>query len=118
MTSTYLAYRLLTQDLSKSLARTALKPEVAREQKYYEEHIWQVGSVDDFLSDRRLFAYAMKAYGLEEMTYAKAFMRKVLESDLDDSRSFARQLVDQRYLTFARAFSFTAGGEASVNLPF
>ena len=75
-------------------------------------------SVDDFLNNRRLFAYAMKAYGLEEMTYAKAFMRKVLQSDLSDSKSFARQLIDQRYATFARAFSFTTSGGVRPNLPF
>ena len=95
MTSTYLTYQQLTQDLVRSLAQTATRPEVEREREYYEANIGKVTSVDDFLEDRRLFAYAMKAYGLEDMTYAKAFMRKVLESDLNDSKSFARQLVDR-----------------------
>lgn len=36
----------------------------------------------------------MKACGLEDMTYAKAFMKKVLESDLSDSSSFANSLSD------------------------
>ncbi len=118
MISTYLTYQLLNQDLSKSLARTAGRPEVERERKYYEDNIGKVTSVDDFLKNRRLFAYAMKAYGLEDMTYAKAFMRKVLESDLNDSKSFARQLVDQRYVTFASAFSFSTDGSARSNLTF
>ncbi len=118
MTSTYLAYQQLNTDLTRSLAQTASRPEVAREQKYYEENIGKITSVDELLDNRRLFAYAMKAYGLEEMTYAKAFMRKVLESDLGDSKSFARQLVDQRYVTFASAFSFTTDGTARSNLPF
>jgi hypothetical protein len=52
------------------------------------------------------------------MIYAKAFMRKVLESDLDDTKSFARQLVDPRYAAFARAFNFTATGAVSSSLPF
>src|SRR5215813_1084388 len=109
MTSTYLSYRLLTQNLSQSLGRIEAKPDVARERQYYEDNIGKVTSIDDFLNNRRLFAYAMKAYGLEDMTYAKAFMRKVLQSDLNDSKSFARQLVDQRYLAFAQAFSFSSG---------
>jgi hypothetical protein len=71
-----------------------------------------------FLEDRRLFAFAMKAHGLEDMTYAKAFMRKVLESDLDDEQSFVRRLVDTRYIEFARAFSFGTDGGVRQNLPF
>src|SRR5215813_4494288 len=118
MTSTYLSYRLLTQNLSQSLGRIEAKPDVARERQYYEDNIGKVTSVDDFLNNQRLFSYAMKAYGLEDMTFAKAFMRKVLESDLNDSKSFARQLVDQRYVTFASAFSFNTDGTAESNLPY
>ena len=118
MTSTYLTYQRLNQDLSRSLAQTAARPEAEREREYYEANIGKVASVDDFLKNQRLFSYAMKAYGLEDMTFAKAFMRKVLESDLNNSKSFARQLVDQRYVTFASAFSFTTDGSARSNLPF
>ena len=118
MTSTFLDYQRLTQNLGRSLTQAASRPEVAREREYYEANIGNVTSVEEFLEDRRLFAYAMKAYGLEEMTYAKAFMRKVLESDLNNSRSFVRQLVDTRYQTFASAFSFSTDGTARPNLPF
>lgn len=61
------------------------------------------------MKDYRLYHYAMKAYGLEDMAYAKAFMKKVLESDLSDSRSFVNKLVDKRYQEFAAAFSFNGG---------
>jgi hypothetical protein len=118
MTSTYLSYRVYAQDLSKSLVRTASRADVAREEKYYQENIGKVTTVDDLLNDRRLFAYAMKAHGLEDMTYAKAFMRKVLESDLNDAKSFARQLVDSRYAIFAHAFSFTKEGTVRSSLPY
>ena len=118
MLSTFLSLRMYTQDISKSLARTASRPEVAREEKYYEENIGKVTSIDDLLEDRRLFAYAMKAHGLEDMTYAKAFMRKVLQSDLNDSKSFARQLVDSRYAIFAKSFNFSPDGTVKSSLPF
>ncbi len=118
MPSTYLTYKMYTQDISRSLVRTASRAEVAREEKYYQENIGKVTSVDDLLNDRRLFAYAMKAHGLEDMTYAKAFMRKVLESDLTDAKSFARQLVDSRYAIFANSFSFTKDGTVRSSLPY
>jgi hypothetical protein len=62
-----------------------------------------------------VFAYAMKAYGLEDMTYAKAFMRKVLTEGVDDEKAFARGLTDPRYREFAEAFNFARyGGTATV----
>lgn len=106
MLSTPLSYQMITRDMSATLKRTAAQPDVKRATEYYRENIGKVTSLDEFLDDHRLYSYAMKAYGLEDMTYAKAFMRKVLESDLSDKASFANKLVDKRYQEFAKAFSF------------
>lgn len=114
MLSTYLSYDLITRDLLVSLNRTASQGLNAREAAYYKENIGRVASVDEFLDDYRLYSYAMKAYGLEDMTYAKAFMRKVLESDVSDPNSFANLLTDDRYRTFAAAFSFSGSATKSA----
>ena len=106
MVSTYFGYNYITRNLKQSLTRVELQPDVAREAAYYKANIGKVKTVDDFMKDYRLYHYAMKAYGLDDMTYAKAFMKKVLESDLNDSKSFVNQLVDKRYREFAAAFSF------------
>jgi len=106
MLSTPLSYQMITRDMSATLKRTAAQPDVKRATEYYQENIGKVTSIDAFLDDHRLYSYAMKAFGLEDMTYAKAFMRKVLESDLGDTTSFANKLVDKRYQEFAKAFSF------------
>ena len=118
MVSTYLTYRTYAQDLTKSLARTAAQPDLLRDKQYYEANIGNVKTVDEFINDRRLFGYAMKAHGLEDMTYAKAFMKKVLESDINDAQSFARKLIDSRYAIFARAFSFGTDGNVKSATPF
>ncbi len=81
-------------------------PIISREMAYYKENITQISTVDEFLDDDRLYNYAMKAFGLEELTYAKGLMRKVLESDLNDENSFANLLEDTRYKTMAAAFDF------------
>ncbi|CAH0339765.1 DUF1217 domain-containing protein [Rhizobium sp. CECT 9324] len=107
MVSTYLSYDLATRDMKSSLNRVASDSQVARETAYFEENIGNVTSVDEFLDDYRLYSFAMKAHGLEEMTYAKAYMKKVLESDLSESSSFANVLSDDRYRNFAAAFQFT-----------
>lgn len=106
MLSTYTSYNLFTKDLLTSLNRVAQQTMNARDAEYYKENIGKVGSIAEFLDDYRLYNYAMKAYGLEEMAYAKAFMRKVLESDLTDANSFVNRLTDTKYRTFAQSFSF------------
>ncbi|MCF1451541.1 DUF1217 domain-containing protein [Agrobacterium vitis] len=108
MVSTYIGYDLVNRDMKASLKRVSQEPEVAREQKYYQENIGKVKTVDDFMNDDRLYQYTMKANGLEDMTYAKAFMKKVLESDLSDENSYANKLADDRYRDFARSFNFSA----------
>lgn len=109
MVSTYLQYNLLTRDMKTSLNRTAEQTQVARDTAYYKENIGKVTTIDEFLDDYRLYSYAMKAHGLEDMTYAKAFMKKVLESDLNDDNSYANRLTDERYRNFAMAYSFSQG---------
>ena len=110
MISTYLGYVTATKDMTSTLARIAKQQTVKSDQQYYDEHIGKIKNVDEFLADHRLYNYAMKAYGLEDMAYAKAFMKKVLTSDLSDANSFANKLTDSRYRQFAAAFNF--GGKS------
>lgn len=118
MTSTFLTLQLFTQNLPRSLATTAAKPDVARDTKYYQDNIDKVTSVDQFLNDHRLFSIAMQANGMGDMTFATAFMRKVLESDLSDPDSFANKLSDTRYVAFAKKFNFTTTGSVQGNLTY
>lgn len=104
--STYTSYLVVNRDMKSSLSRVANEGDVTLNTAYYEENIGKVTTVDEFVDDYRLFSYAMKAYGLEDMTYAKAFMKKILESDLTDSTSFANSLTDKRYAEFASAYNF------------
>ena len=111
MVSTLVNYNAITRDLERSLQRVQAQPMVQRESDYYLENIEKVKSVEDFIGNDRLYRYAMKAFGLEDMAYAKAFMVKVLEGGIDDSDSFANSLNDQRYREFAETFNFARFGE-------
>lgn len=113
--STYLSYELITRDMGKSLDRIEQQPMVERETQYYLENIGKVKSVDDFISNDRLFKYAMKAYGLGDMDYAKAFMKKVLDEGISDSGSFANKLTDKRYYEFAKVFNFEKYGDLTTS---
>jgi len=111
MVTTYFSYNYIAHNLKQSLTRVEQQPDVAREAAYYKANIGKVKTVDDLMKDYRLYHYATKAYGLEDMAYAKAFMKKVLESNLSDPTSFVNKLVDKRYREFAAAFSFTGGAK-------
>lgn len=114
MIPTFLSYNLVARDLTVSMNRAAEQTEIKRAADYFKENIGKVTTIDEFLDDYRLYSYAMKAYGLEDMTYARAFMKKVLESDLSDTNSYANKLTDKRYREFASAFQFTSGSKTPM----
>lgn len=107
-------YRIISENLPRSIDRVADKPDVSRQTEYYLKNIGKAKSVDDFLGNDRLYRYAMKAFGLDDMSYAKAFMRKVLEEGVDKSDSFANSLADHRYREFAEAFNFARYGATTT----
>lgn len=106
MSMTLVNLNLIKKDFSRTISNIASDRQVSRETEYYKANIGKITSVDEFLKNDRLYRYAMKSFGLEDMTYAKGFMRKVLESDLTDDNSFANKLTDDRYRKFALAFNF------------
>jgi hypothetical protein len=108
MTTTMTSYQAVTRNLTQSLARTAAKPGVANDTAYFEKNIGKVKNLDDFMKDDRLYRYAAEAFGLGDMAYAKALMRKVLAGGVAASDSFANRMSDQRYREFAAAFDFAA----------
>ena len=69
----------VSANLSRTQAATAADPTVKRETAYYLANIGKVKTVGDFVNNYRLFSYAMKAFGLGDMTYAKGLMTKVLK---------------------------------------
>jgi hypothetical protein len=112
--STYLGYQVYANNLPQSLQRVSQEGANATAAAYYDANIGKVKTVDDFLNNYKLFSYAMQASGLSDMTYAKAFMRKVLTSDLSDSGSFVNKLTDTRFKAFAAQFSFGSTGPAAA----
>lgn len=101
-----LTYKLFAADSARALDRIQSKPQIAREVQYYKENIANIKTIEDFIDDDRIFATVMEAYGLEEMTYAKGFIRKLLEGGLEDSDSMANRLTDPRYKELAEDFNF------------
>ena len=114
MLSTLASYQLISKNLTKWQAMTKAQPQVATATKYYQQNIGSVKSIDDFLKNDRLFDYAMTAFGLGDMSYAKGMMRKVLEGGITDKSSLANKMSDPKFKAFATAFDFAGKGAAAV----
>lgn len=106
MLSTYTGYQITVRDLPRSLELVQSNAQVARETDYYKENIGNIKSIDEFMDDHRLFNYAMKAHGLEDMSYAKALIKKVLVEGTATDTTFVNKLADIRYKEFAETFNF------------
>jgi hypothetical protein len=107
-------YRNLTREMGKTLSRLASEPEIKRDIAYYRQNISKIKSIEDFMGNQRIYRFAMSAFGMEDLTYAKAMIRKVLVEGTDDNRAFAFSLADPRFRDFAQTFNFKAYGSSTT----
>lgn len=114
MIGTVANYQQIAGNLDRSVNVISQRPDVKRDADYFLANIRKVTNAEDFLKDDRLYRFAMTAFGLQDMIYAKAFMRKVLAEGLDGEKSFALQLTDTRFRDFAEAFNFARYGATAT----
>ncbi|GAA0770922.1 DUF1217 domain-containing protein [Roseibium denhamense] len=115
MINTLTQVQIVRSNIERSLKVVESDPMIERQTEYYRANILNITSIDEFMADDRIFNYAMTAMGLEDMIYAKAFMRKVLEEGVSDQSSFANQLADGRYKEFGEVFNFEQFGKATTS---
>lgn len=115
MISTAISFRLISDNLDRSMAQIANRPQVEREVEYYRQNIGAVKSIDEFMSDARLVNFAMAAHGMQDLSYAKGLIRKVLEEGIDSSTALANRLADSRFGEFATTFNFARYGSATTS---
>ena len=108
-------YKLFAQNSERTLMRIAQDPQISREIEYYRENIGKIESPEQLVNDFRLFNFALKAYGLEDLNYAKALMQELLLGGVDDEKALANQLTDPRYKEFASDFNFARYGDATTS---
>lgn len=112
--STISSYLQVSKNLNKWQAITARKPEVALQTKYFSENIKKAKSADDLVNTPRLFNYAMNAFGLGDMTYAKGLLEQVLQQGVSSKSALANTLNNPNIQAFAKAFDFAASGSSTT----
>jgi hypothetical protein len=107
---TFTDYLTIANNLNRYQTMTAADPTVAQATKYFQDNIGQIKTVDQFVNNKRLFTYAMTAFGLSDMTYAKSLIKKVLEQGTTSSSALANKLNNPKILALAKAFNFKLYG--------
>ncbi len=92
------------------LSAVSSKPADEAEAEYYLAQVTSVKSVDDLLSDDRLYTFVITAFGLTSTSGARGFIWRILTEPHDSKKAFAAELADQRVRDLAAAFDFASHG--------
>jgi len=112
LTATIL-YNSIARDYSSSLSQASKEPTVARATASFLANIGKVTTASQLVNNSNLYSYVMTAFGLQDMSYAKALIVKVLNGGTSSS-GLAQSLNDPRYLALAKAFNFAETGASTT----
>ena len=115
MSTTLSDFLTVANNLSQWRTMTAKTPAVQTATQYFENNIGSVTSAQQLVDNPRLFDYAMTAFGLSDMTYAKGLMEKVLQQGVTSSTALANTLNNASVYAFAKAFDFVDNGSATTS---
>ncbi|MDX2308811.1 MAG: DUF1217 domain-containing protein [Hyphomicrobium sp.] len=115
MIGTLVSYRAIATNLDRALSNVRSAKAVQRETTYFEANVGSIKSIDDFMSNTRVYRYVLRAFGMGELIPSKALIRKVLEGGIDDRRSLANSLADPRFRELAETFNFARYGSATTS---
>ena len=102
-------WKIIQRSEARQIEAVAKDPVVQRSTTYFRENIARAQEADELVRDYRLLSTALSAFGLEADLPNKAFIRKVLESDVSDDKSLVNRLADKRYRKLAEAFGYGSG---------
>lgn len=111
MISATAAYASYSRNIASATAKVASEQTTKRATVAFERAVAKVEDIDDFMDDKAIYNYALKAFGLEDMAGSKGLIRAVLSGG-SAAGSLASRMADGRYLELAKAFAFDADGTA------
>jgi hypothetical protein len=100
--------------LDKWRSITVKTPDVATSTKQFKANIGKAASAEALIKNPGLFRYAMTAFGLGDMIYAKGLMTKVLQQGVAEKTALAHTLHNPKILEFAKAFDYAANGNLTT----
>ncbi|KAA2314227.1 DUF1217 domain-containing protein [Puniceibacterium sp. HSS470] len=107
-------YEFLMRTRDRQQQLLAQSAPIARDTEQFKSKLKDIQTSDQLMDDRAMLRVALGAFGLDEDINNRAFIKKILDSDLTDGKSLANRLADKRYLAFAKAFNFAGEGGPSL----
>ncbi|MEG8099155.1 DUF1217 domain-containing protein [Candidatus Liberibacter brunswickensis] len=92
---------------NKLLSNISKDPTVCNEENYYRTNIKKISTVDEFIKDKKIFYFALKAFDLLDMSHAKGFIKKILTSNISDPKSLVSKMNSLRYQKLAHYYDFS-----------
>jgi hypothetical protein len=113
--TTLSSYLTVANNMEKWQTITQKSPDVSLQVKYFKDNIGKIKSADELIKNTRLFNFAMTAFGLGDMTYAKGLMKQVLHQGVAETDALANRLNNPNIRAFAKTFDFAANGASTTS---
>lgn len=114
--SGYSGWKFLERTNDSQKSSFERSPELVRNIEYFKENIGAADTAEKLVSDRRLLAVALGAFGLGDDLNKKAYVKKALAEGTDDPEAFANRMVDKRYQQLAKEFGYGNNFGSRVSL--
>lgn len=105
-----LALKQAERNRARDIARTAIRPEVARDVAAFRAGLARATTPEAALKDPAVLKVLLTANGLAEHIPHAALARKALLSDVSDTDSLANRLPDRRWKDTAATYDFAHKG--------
>lgn len=83
--------------------------------EYFKENIKDVETVDQLIDDPDLYGFVMRAFDLEDQMFGKAMIKKILESNIEESDALVNRLTDPRFREMYNEMGFQEDGQGNIN---
>lgn len=113
--STQVAVKLFDATRDKQLDAAARDALNARQIEAFKERIGDIQSPKEFVADTEVYTFVMRAFDLEDQIFGKAMIRKVLESNSDESSALVNRLSNPKIKEMYETLGFAPGGGRSFN---
>ena len=114
MLSATIIFNSIARNMPASIQAVSKEPTVTRQTTSFLANIGSIQTAQQLVDNPNIYNYVLTAFGLGDMSNAKALITKVLEGG-SGSNSFAASLNDPRYTALASAFDFKANGTATTS---
>lgn len=99
----FTAYRLLQAGRERYDQQFERRPQTEQARQYFLDTIESIKDVDSLVQDRRLLAFTLSAFQLDDQIDAVGLVKRVMSEPLDDARSTVNRLIEPRYRQLAEA---------------